>query len=175
MNSDVTNYIPTAFAQLELAFKLYHYALEGKVDINQLDIPLTFTEGKMIFVLSDKIFDTSDDLLIALGNNVSVAFGAAAIALNRVREDAHIGLPDPIESEKDQFVALTYQIRNAFAHDISEPRWNINNRYKRAYRVGGVRADLTNLHEERFTFEHIGGPDALRLLYDYAAHELSLL
>ena len=169
-------YVATAFAQLELALKLYHYALEGKIKVDELDIPLTFTEGKMVFVLRDKIFDTPDDLLNALSNNVSVAFGAAAITLNRVREEADIGLPDPIESKGDEFVALTYQIRNAFAHDISEPRWNLNSpRYRRVYEVGGVRADLTGLHGEHFAYEHVGGADALRLLYEYAAHELEII
>ena len=34
------NYLPTAFAQLAFAWKLYNYGLEGKIDREALDIPL---------------------------------------------------------------------------------------------------------------------------------------
>lgn len=78
----------------------------------------------MILVLPDKIFDISTDLIIALENNLGVAFGTAAITLNRCREEFGLKLADPIQTDIDQFAALAYQIRNALGHDISEPRWN---------------------------------------------------
>src|SRR5687767_146360 len=130
-------FLPTAFAQLQFAWKLYDYALRGKIDLQQLDVPISFTEGKALLVLPDRIFDTPDDLILALQNSLGVAFGAAAITLNRCREEAGIDLPNPINSEVDQFVSLAYQIRNAFAHDIAEPRWNITlPRYRRQYDFG---------------------------------------
>ena len=119
-------YLPTAFKQLEFAWKLYNYALEDKIDFNEIDRPLAFQEGNMVLVLPDRIFGSTDEMKIAFQNNLGVAFGAAAITLNRSREEVGIPLPNPIESEVDQFVSLAYQIRNAFAHDISEPRWAIN-------------------------------------------------
>src|SRR5262245_4800264 len=138
-------YLPTAFTQLQFAWKLYNYALDGKIDLAQLDIPISFTEGDALLVLPDRIFDTSDDLILALENNLGIAFGAAAITLNRCREEANIPLPDPIATEIDQFVGLTYQIRNAFAHDIAEPRWNIpGQRYRRQFDFGPVHVDLSN-------------------------------
>lgn len=79
----------------------------------------------MIFVLPDKVLDSDNDLILALQNNLGVAFGAAAITLNRCREETGLTLENPIQSEIGQFSGLAYQIRNAFAHDISEPRWNI--------------------------------------------------
>src|ERR1700730_17316726 len=33
-------YLPTAFAQLRFAWKLYNYALEGGVDLERLDVPI---------------------------------------------------------------------------------------------------------------------------------------
>jgi hypothetical protein len=98
---------------------------------------------------------------------VTITYGAAAITLNRCREEAAVPLPDPISSECDQWVALVYQIRNAFAHDIAEPRWQVNQRYARKYEVGRVRADLQQLHGVRFEYSQIGGPDALFLLRAY--------
>ena len=162
-------YLPTAFAQLQFAWKLYNYAIEGNIDLDKLDIPITFQEERMVFVLPDKIFHTNDDLIIALENMLGVAFGAAAITLNRSREEVGIPFPKVITTEIEQFVVLTYQIRNAFAHDISEPRWEIRNpAFLRNYEFGPVSVDITNLNGELFDYRHIGGPEVLFWIKEYA-------
>ncbi len=162
-------YLDTAFAQLAFAWKLCVYAEDGKIDLGQLDNELTFEEGRMVFVLPDKIFDSYEDLVLACQNNRGVAFGTAAIALNRSREESGIKLPNPIETEREQFVSLAYQIRNAFAHDIAEPRWNINQeRYFRIYEFGGIRVDLNGIENQQpFRYEDISGPDVLFAMKDY--------
>lgn len=161
-------YIDTAFKQLAFAWKLYDYALEGKINVDELDKPLTFQEGRMVFVLPDKVLDSPDDLINALANNLGVAFGAAAITLNRCREEAGVRLANPPESEIDQFAGLTYQIRNAFAHDISEPRWNITDpRLARVYEFGGIRVDLSQVGTKHFEYSDIGGPDVLFWMKDF--------
>ncbi len=163
------DYLDTAFAQLAFAWKLFVYAQDGKIDLDQLDQALTLKEGRMVFVLPDKIFDSYGDLVLACQNNLSVAFGAAAIALNRSREEFGIMLPNPIETERDQFVSLAYQIRNAFTHDIAEPRWNMKQeRYIRMYEFGGIRVDLKGIENQQpFRYEDIGGPDVLFAMKDY--------
>ena len=133
-------FLPTAFGQLAFAWKLYHYGQNGKIDLESLDADVTFFEGPMVFVVPSLNF-SSDDLEIALKNNLGVAFGAAAIALNRALEEAGYKKPEPIYSENDQCIAVIYQIRNAFAHDIAEPRWRIKGRYKREYNFGGLSFD----------------------------------
>ena len=161
-------YLPTAFAQLRFAWKLYNYALNGGVDLKKLDVPITFTDGEALLVLGEPIFNTADDLILAFENNLGIAFGAAAITLNRCREEAGLALPDPIATEVDQFIGLVYQIRNAFAHDISEPRWQIStSRFRRPYRFGRVNVDLTNLHGRPFSYRDIGGPEVLFWMRDY--------
>lgn len=163
-------YIDTAFGQLAFAWKLYNYGLEGKIDLSDLDKPITFQEGRMVFVLPDKVLDSDDDLILALQNNLGIAFGAAAITLNRCREEAGLTLENPIQSEIGQFSGLTYQIRNAFAHDISEPRWNITQqRFARVYEFGGIRVDLSNVGTKHFEYEDIGGPDVLFHMRDFGA------
>lgn len=162
-------YLNTAFQQLEFAWKLYNYALEGKISLNELDKPLTFQEGGSVLVLQDKIFNSPDDLILAFENNLTIAFGAAAITLNRCREEAGIELADPIITEIDQFAAVSYQIRNAFAHDIAEPRWEITKaRYKRQYEFGGIRVDLTNVDSKEFEYKDISGPEVLVMMKRYA-------
>lgn len=161
-------YIDTAFKQLAFAWKLYNYALEGKINVDELDRPLTFQEGRMVLVLPDKVFNSSHELVVALENNLVIAFCAAAITLNRCREEAGIKLVDPIQTEIDQFAGVAYQIRNAFAHDIAEPRWNITNpRYVRQYDFGGIRVDLSNVGTKRFEYQDIGGPDVLFFMKSY--------
>lgn len=123
-------YLSTAFGQLAFAWKLLNYGLDGKINIEELDAEVTFHEEGMVFVVP-KALKSQEDLVIALQNNVTIAFGAAVITLNRSREELGILLPDPIVDERDQCVALIYQLRNAFAHDIAEPTWKINGRYGR--------------------------------------------
>jgi hypothetical protein len=164
------NYLDTAFAQLAFAWKLYNYGLDGNINLAELDKPITFHEGHMVFVLPDKVLDSENDLILALENNLGIAFGAAAITLNRCREEASVALANPIQSDIDQFAALTYQIRNAFAHDISEPRWSITQpRYARLYEFGSVRVDLSNVGNKHFEYADIGGPDVLFHMKDFGA------
>lgn len=115
-------------------------------------------------------------------NQLSVAFGAAAITLNRCREEyeqvsgkslrAING--DAPTSEGEHFAELVYQIRNAFAHDVSEPRWEIRGvARRRPYlvdRVGDtarIMVDLTNLHGYAFEYAHIDGIDTLHRLREF--------
>jgi hypothetical protein len=162
------NYLDSAFSQLELAIKLMHAAEQGIIRREEIDIPLTIREGNSILVLADQVIHTDADFINAFQNSVSVAFGAAAITLNRCREDVGLSLPNPINTETEQWVALVYQIRNAFAHDIAEPKWKIKSQYaRRHYQVGTVEVDLTALHEQHFDYYQLGGPEALFLLKDY--------
>lgn len=163
-------YLPTAFGQLAFAWKLLNYGLDGKINVRELDADVTFQEEGMVFVVP-KALGSQEDLVLALQNNVTIAFGAAAITLNRTREELGIQLPDPIADERDQCVALVYQLRNAFAHDIAEPTWKINGRYRRSYVVQGIRADLSELNGTAFEYGHIGGPDALFRIKDFFAAE----
>lgn len=166
-------YLPTAFAQLQFAWKLYNYALDGKLDIKSLDVPVTFQEEGMMLVLPDRIFESDDDLILAIENMFGVAFGAAAITINRSREEAKIPLPKAIVSEQDQFVVLAYQIRNAFAHDIAEPRWEIrNSAFQRKYEFGSVSVDLSNLNGQSSNYRDIGGPEFLFRMREYAEQNL---
>lgn len=163
-------YIDNAFGQFAFAWKLYNYGLEGKINLTELDKPITFQEGHMVLVLTHKIFDSENDLILALENNLCMAFGAAAITLNRCREEAGVPLTNSILTEIDQFSSLAYQIRNAFAHDISEPRWNITNtRYARIYEFDGIRVDLTNVGNKHFEYADIGGPEVLFHMRDFGA------
>lgn len=38
------NYVDTAFSQLAFAWKLYDYALDGRINLAELDRPLTYQD-----------------------------------------------------------------------------------------------------------------------------------
>jgi hypothetical protein len=68
---------------------------------------------------------------------------------------------------------VVYQIRNAFAHDISEPRWNITKeRYARIYEFGGISIDLRLVRSKHFEYSDIGGPDVLFWLKHYGEQNI---
>ena len=163
-------YLPTAFGQLAFAWKLYNYGLDGKINVEELDSDVTWIEGNMVFVVP-KAFGGPEDLRVALENNLTIAFGAAAITLNRTREKKKISLPDPISTAQDQCVALIYQIRNAFAHDIAEPKWQIKSRYQRKYVFDRIDVDLTSNDGKDFTYESLGGPDVIFRIKEYFERE----
>ncbi len=154
-------FIDTAFQQLSFAIKLMQAAEDGVLDVETIDTPLTIHEGTSVLVLPDRVLATQNDLILACQNNLTIAVGAAAITLNRCREEASVVLPNPIVNELDQWVALVYQIRNAFAHDIAAPKWQINDRYRREYAVAGVRVDLRRMNEQRFDYPDLGGLESL--------------
>jgi hypothetical protein len=138
--------------------------LEGRIDLKELDKPLTFQGGKTILVLTNTLLRSENDLVLACENNLGIVFGAAAITLNRCREEVGVKLADPIVTEVDQFASVAYQIRNAFGHDIAEPRWNMTNqRYAREYVFGGIRVDLRNVGTKHFEYDDIGGLDGMAL------------
>ena len=160
-------YIETAFDQLAFAIKLMQAAEDGRLDLESIDRPLTIAEGQSVLVLPDRVLGSVDDLIHVCQNYVTIAYGAAAITLNRCREEASVSLPNPILTEADEWVALVYQIRNAFAHDIAEPRWQINARYAREYKIGWVEADLRGLDGVLFEYAHVRGPEGLFRLKAY--------
>ncbi|NVK18014.1 MAG: hypothetical protein HWE30_04900 [Methylocystaceae bacterium] len=161
------SYIETAFAHLAFAGKLYHLACEGRFKRDEIDIPLTFQDQSQdtVWVLPDKIFDTDDDLLLAFANSLSVAFGTAGIVL-----DSECGRrPNDIETEADQCRHLIYQIRNAFAHNMADPHWEIRNpKFQRVFEFGGLQIDLSDVNGKRFEYRDIGGLDVLECIKDFA-------
>ncbi len=79
-------HIGTALKQVAFAWKFDNYALEGKMNLEDLDRSITFQEDLLILVLLEKIFESQEDMVVALETNLVIAFGVAAIILNRCRE-----------------------------------------------------------------------------------------
>lgn len=160
-------FIMTAFTNLDLALKMLAVAEDGVLTTETIrdGDSIVWTSGKSHVVLPAKSFESNEDFVLALQNNVTIAFGAAAITLNVCREEMGYALPEVIETPHDQVVSLIYQIRNCFAHDIAEPRWVIaRERYKRVYDLGYKQVDLRGVNGNHFEYDDIGGLDTLTTL-----------
>lgn len=155
-------YLPIAIRQLEFALELLNRVEQGTLDDVALD-----------YLRPASAFDPNGDLQGFVECNVRITFGAAAITLDRCRIEAGLPLPDPIQTEVDEWVALVYQVRNAFAHDIAEPVWEIRrNHHRRQYAVAGVTADLRQLDGSPFDFAAVGGAQAMLRLADFGAERV---
>lgn len=168
-------YLPTAFANVEFASKLLTYGESGNISLEKLDIEFVFQDdkGRPFFAPPARIFSDPYDLIIALENNLTIAFGAAAITLHRSIEEAGHRVPRrEFESEEDQCIALVYQVRNAFAHDIAEPRWEMRNPvFEREYTIAERVFDLRGLNGQKFRYEDFS-IESLFFLKEYAKQSL---
>jgi hypothetical protein len=103
----------------------------------------------------------------ALSKRALIIFGVAAITLDAARAET-TKLPEVVESELDEAVALAYAIRCCPAHDISEPVWALRkSKYRRKYSVQGWDVDLVDRNGRQFAPEHVGGPAILHHLATY--------
>jgi hypothetical protein len=102
----------------------------------------------------------------AARKHAMIMFGVAAITLDAARAET-VDLPQAIESDVDQAIALAYAIRCCPAHDISEPVWELKDKYRRKYELDGLHVDLTDVNHRAFRIEDVGGPQVLRLLATY--------
>lgn len=167
-------YLNTAFEQLQFALRLYDYALEGRIEVENFNRPLTYVNGTSLLVIPETPFDSRSTIELACANNLTIAFGAAAITLDRSREEAGLSLPNPVDSERDQFVCLTRLIRNAFAHDIAEPMWEIRDpSLRRVYKFDSVQIDLGSVDGQPFSYNDlgqndVGGIEVFLRMKDYA-------
>lgn len=174
-NEDIMQYLPTAFANIEFAWKLLNYGETGQIDLDKLDTDIVFQNdaGRPFYVPPAKIFTEPKDLIVALENNLTIAFGAAAITLHRsIQEAGHRVPKGEFATEEEHCIALVYQVRNAFAHDIAEPKWEMRNPvFEREYIIRNQTFDLRGLNGMEFCYEDFG-VESLYFLKTYAEQHL---
>lgn len=169
MNAPHHQHIETAFLQLSFAIKLWHFLDAHPINKDKFDDALTIEEAGNRICLPPDEFSTYEDLIVAAENNISIAFGAAAITLwEAIRE--HSGLAsgnlNPKANQKENLAGLSYMIRCCFAHGSAMPVWSIrNSKYKTTYRVGNKTIDLTKITDGQvFDYASIGGYETLSFL-----------
>ena len=173
MNAPHHEHIETAFLQLSFAIKLWHFLDAHPIDKDRFDIDLTIEDSNNRVCLTGGEFHTYQDLQLASENNISIAFGAAAITLWEAISE-HTGLKSrnliPEGNRKQNLASLSYMIRCCFAHGTAMPVWSIRDqKYKVAYRVGNKIVDLLRVtNGQAFDYTSIGGYETLWFLKDDA-------
>lgn len=169
MNALHHKHIETAFLQLSFAIKLWNFLDNYPIDKEKFDIDLIIQDSDNCVCLAEGEFHTYQDIQIASENNISIAFGAAAITLwEAIREHSSISTKqlDPESSQKNRLAALSYMIRCCFAHGTAAPIWSIrDDKYRVRYFVGNKTIDLSNIKDgQAFNYQSIGGYETLWLL-----------
>ena len=159
-------HIETAFLQLSFAIKLWHYLGEHPIRKDEFDIALTAQDQRNCVCLAADEFPTYQVIQLASENNITIAFGAAAITLwEAIREHSSINLGclNPANGKRDELAAFSYMLRCCFAHGMAAPVWSIkSNKYKVRYHIGNKIIDLSALDGMPFDdYQSIGGYDTL--------------
>lgn len=113
--------------------------------------PMTFTDG---------------DLRVHATNAMTMMVGTTAIAVDSALDVCFGKANEESDSEISHIRAVIHQVRNCFAHQPLNPVWKIFPKHRRVYEVtlpnGNYRSiDLSNLDDESFKLEDIGGLNVL--------------
>lgn len=150
-----------AFLQLEFAIKLMSYVELNKVDKATFDTDTVVLLSRDSLSFSESSFNSYDDLILAAQNNYQIALGFSAITLESALQDAGLHNNPSDVSPRGQLRTLVYMIRNAFAHDMMIPRWDVKPKYQRVLNVTlashTVCVDLRVLNGKPFDDGDIGG------------------
>lgn len=160
-------HIDTAFLQLSFAIKLWHYLDEHPINKDEFDIALTIQDHHNRVCLAGDEFPAYQDIQLASENNITIAFGAAAITLwEAICEHSSIKTEylNPTNGKRDELAAFSYMLRCCFAHGVAAPIWSIKNKYKVRYHIGNKIVDLSALDGKPFDYQSIQGYETLWLL-----------
>jgi len=94
-------------------------------------------------------------------NELFVRYGTAVRTLDTFRKEQGLSPPDVPWDELTMCVALIKQIRNVFAHNTVEPKWDIKERYRVLYEFDDISISLIGKHGHDFKFDHLDGPYTL--------------
>ncbi len=94
-------------------------------------------------------------------NELFVRYGTAARTLDTFREEKGLNRPPLAWDDLTMCVSLIRQIRNVFAHNTIEPKWDIKERYRMVYEFDDISISLMDKHGHDFQFDHVDGPETL--------------
>ena len=153
--------VAIAFRHVEFSIKLLSHCERGKLD------PAEFDTHQVVLLQHENLsfphgnFSTQADLVREANITVLSALGISALTLDKAWEVAGFG-PDP--GSKDgttRLRTLVYMVRCAYAHGISDPKWQAKNQFRRMLELdlpsGAITLDLGDLDGRGFEFDALGG------------------
>lgn len=137
------------------------------------DLPLAWSHGKHVVHYHEVALSEDEADCAAWHLHRSATFLMAVAMKDAIR----VAVPDP-KTATDLDVRSAYQIsrliRNAFAHAPFDPVWSIDPDCRnRVFAVRDLIAlDTTGLHDQRFDWQHYGGPLAILRLSAFVRSEI---
>ena len=124
-----------AFIQLEFAIKLRAHVELGEVEAESFDTEIeeVYEAGRVRF--ADGHFRDPHELWRAAENNVHIALGFTATAMDRALAQAGVPLNPEDRSNRGQIRTLVYMLRCAYAHDMIHPVWECRGLYRQQLQV----------------------------------------
>jgi hypothetical protein len=160
VKAELLENIEQAFLQLAFAIKLLAFLDLKKIDKNEFDIDLILGKhGEIAY--GHGTFNTYDDLINAAHNNFNLTLGFTAITLETSLQTAGISNNPSDQSPNGMLRTLIYMIRNAYAHDLMHPKWEVKGQYRKQLIIElqneTVELDLSEKHGQPFDVKDIGG------------------
>jgi hypothetical protein len=176
---EVLEDIDIVFRQLEFAIKLLSFAELENIDPKAFDTDhvVMLERGSLHFPA--KHFSDTDSIIQAANIFVLIAFSASALVLDKGFEVIGMKRDPEARDNVGRLRALTYMIRCAQAHSVSDPRWEVRGEFARVLTVDlgdgdPISLDLTQLHGQRFHIDQLGGYIAWYKIRDTALQVFSM-
>lgn len=177
--ADALEDVRIAFLQVEYAIKMLCYVEGGNVDPAVFDTDHTILLEKGNLGFPSGHFAHYDDLVRAASVSVSLALAASALILDTAFDVAELKRNPASNHPIGRLQNLIYMVRCAYAHGISDPRWEVKPKYRQKISVpiGSkcIDVDLNALHGTPFTFEQLGGHNMWFQIRDEATSALKRL
>ncbi|MCC7167678.1 MAG: hypothetical protein IT565_08905 [Rhodospirillales bacterium] len=150
-----------AFRLLEFSIRVLKYLELPEVDFDLFGEEMTILLEQENITFNDGYFTSATNAKQTAGIAVGANFGATAIALDNLFEATGRQRNLDSTAEFDTLWALIYAVRNAFAHGIANPTWNVKESRRRKINIAlagnNTVVDLAALHDCAFEYTQIGG------------------
>ncbi len=151
-----------AFRQLEFAIKLMCYCEQNHLDRSKFDTDVTLLLETENVGFPAGNFKTLESIIFASQIQVGVSFGVSAILLDAAYEATGVRKNLKSRAPEDDLRILVYMVRNAFAHNMAAPRWQLHGKdFQRIFSLPLedtiAVVDFSSYNEKIFSYEHIGG------------------
>ncbi len=150
--------VENAFKQLEFAIKLKCYCELGYLNKEKFDSEIQLVEENIVFPSGSF---QSNQIIFSSRINVGICFGASAIALDALFDEAGIKRNPSSRDPNDELRLLVYMVRCAFAHNIAKPCWEVKDNNARKIKLDldekELPIDMKALNKKDFDYSHIGG------------------
>jgi hypothetical protein len=153
--------VEIAFKQLEFSIKLMCYCENGHLSKNEFDtdVLILLEQENRSFLANN--FSDYNEIVVSSQINVGITFGATAIVLDSLFEEAGIKRDPNATDSVSELRTFIYMVRCAFAHNIASPEWNARGNFNKVYNLDlmGERKsiDIRPYNGVPFEYGHIGG------------------